>query len=242
MHTPGKYITRWHSPAQLSSSLRERMLRLYLSVYDGVTEEVFFADLDAKDRVLLLLAQDQNLVGFTTLEIRHYPWGQVVYSGDTVVEQAHWGQQSLALEWIGLMGELKSQSPELPLYWLLLVKGHRTFLYLPVFGKSFWPHWEIDRSDLKPLADRLAGQRFGNLYNPVTGVVEFPVSRGHLRTELAEPSHDELQRPAVQFFVQKNPEFRRGHELVCLCEVEESNMKPLTRRVFLTRRNLPLEK
>src|SRR5262249_37360328 len=154
------------------------------------------------------------------------------YSGDTVVDRAHWGQQSLAFAWISRMGALKCEQPDISLFWLLLVKGHRTFRYLPVFGKSFYPHWSIDRSDLKPLADALAKEMFASDYNPMTDVVEFGHSRGHLKPHLALPAPQELDRPGVRFFLERNPGFQRGHELVCLCEVEEHNMKPLTLRLF----------
>jgi hypothetical protein len=103
---------------------------------------------------------------------------------------------------------------------------------LPVFGKSFYPHWDIDRRDLKPLADALALEMFPDDYNPTTGVVELRESRGHLKPEIARPAPDELDRDGVQFFLERNPGFERGHELVCLCEIEEHNMKPLTLRLF----------
>jgi hypothetical protein len=113
----------------------------------------------------------------------------------------------------------------------VIVKGHRTFKYLPVFGKSFYPHWSVDRSDLKPLADFLATDMFGADYNPETGVIEFEHSRGQLKPEIAQPSAQELRKPSVRFFLQKNPNYQIGHELVCLCELEQSNMKPFTRRL-----------
>ncbi|HVQ27069.1 MAG TPA: hypothetical protein VMV01_17910, partial [Planctomycetota bacterium] len=112
------------------------------------------------------------------------------------------------------------------------VKGHRTFRYLPVFGKSFHPHWSDDRSDLRELADSLASEMFPDDYNPATGVVEFDQSRGQLVPEIAQPTPAELDREGVRFFLERNPGFERGHELVCVCEVEEHNMKPLTLRLF----------
>ncbi|MCK7481132.1 MAG: GH3 auxin-responsive promoter family protein [Candidatus Moduliflexus flocculans] len=32
--------------------------------------------------------------------------------------------------------------------------------------------------------------------------------------------------------MQRNPGYRIGHELVCVCDVEEENMKPMTLRLF----------
>lgn len=221
------------------SSLTEKELRslasLYLSYYSGTSEERFIADLCDKTEILLVNC-DGILVGFTTLQLYEREWGgmpvRIVYSGDTVVAQAHWGQQTLAFAWIARMGEIKREKPAIPLYWLLIVKGHRTFKYLPAFGRSFFPHWSIDRSDLKPLADYLAQEKFGTAYNPATGIVEFPVSQGHLRSDIALPTEEQASLPAVKFFLERNPRFTQGHELVCLCEIDEANMKPLTKRIF----------
>jgi hypothetical protein len=211
------------------------MATLYLDNYDGSTEALFREDLADKDEIILLY-HDRALVGFTTLKLYEVIWRgvpvRIVYSGDTIVSPAHWGQQELAFAWIKRIGQIKRTAQSMPLYWFLLVKGHRTFKYLSVFGKSFYPHWQLDRSDLKPLADQLATAKFGNAYSPLTGVVEFPESRGHLKQRIAHPTPEELTKPATQFFLRRNPAYLRGHELVCICELELSNMKPLTARVF----------
>jgi hypothetical protein len=229
------YSARFVPVSTLEDSVRDRMARIYWDTYDGSSETIFRDDLETKDEVLLVHAADE-LVGFTTLRTIDREWQgrpvRVLYSGDTVIERAHWGQQSLAFAWIARMGALKHERPDVPLYWFLLVKGHRTFRYLPVFGKSFFPHWSVDRRDLKPLADALARDMFPDDYNQETGVVEFVQSRGHLKPHLALPTPEELDREGVRFFLERNPGFRHGHELVCVCEMEEHNMKALTLRLF----------
>jgi hypothetical protein len=230
-----EYHAHFKDISSLTSEDVCALARLYLSHYSGTNKNRFIADLSNKNEILLVTFEGA-LVGFTTLQLYERMWRgkrlHVVYSGDTVVDPAHWGQQALAFAWIERMGKIKLEKPEIPLYWLLIVKGHRTFKYLPAFGKSFYPHWSIDRSDLKPLADFLAQEKFGTDYNPVNGVVEFSESQGHLRNEIALPTEKQASLPAVKFFLQRNPRFTQGHELVCLCEIEESNMKPLTRRIF----------
>ena len=229
------YSTSIVAVSALGDALRSEMARLYFSSYDGADESLFFADLARKQEALLVRAGEQ-LIGFTTMRFFEREWGarpiRVVYSGDTVVDRAHWGQQALAFDWIARMGALKRERPEIPFYWLLLVKGHRTFRYLPLFGKTFYPHWSVDRSDLKPLADALASEMFPDDYNAATGVVEFRRSRGHLKADIAAPSPADTAKQDISFFLQRNPGFRDGHELVCLCEVEPHNMKPLTLRLF----------
>ncbi len=229
------YTTSFAAASALTEALKREMAGLYLANYDGTDEELFLSDLAKKDEVLLVHEADR-LVGFTTMRFFEREWQsrtiRIVYSGDTIVDRAHWGQQALAFDWITRMGELKRERPDLLIYWLLLVKGHRTFRYLPLFGKSFYPHWNVDRSDLKPLADVLAKEMFPHDYNPATGVVEFRRSRGHLKSEIASPRPADLDRDDVRFFLSRNPGFRRGHELVCLCELEPHNMKSLTLKLF----------
>jgi hypothetical protein len=235
------YSTRFIAVEAIDDSLCRRMAALYLASYDGSSSTRFVQDLSHKNEVLLL-ESGEELIGFTTLRFFAREWqGQpirIVYSGDTVVRRDHWGQQALSFAWIARMGDLKRVDQDRPLYWFLLVKGHRTFRYLPVFGRSFHPHWAIDRPDLKELADAIAIELFPDFYNPVTGVVEFEHSHGHLKPELAWPTPEELQRDGVQFFLDRNPGFVRGHELVCLCEIEEHNMKPLTLRLFRKHRDV----
>ncbi len=231
----GEYTTRIEKIADLSDELRRQIVVLYLNYYDGSSEAQVLSDLRTKTEVLLLFYKD-SLVGFTTLQVYPYEWQdrlvRIVYSGDTIVERDHWGQQALAFAWIHHMGEIKREAPDVPLYWFVIIKGHRTFKYLPAFSKSFYPHWSNNRSDLKPLADSLAFDKFGELYNKETGVIEFPDSLGHLKASIAYPTEEELQKESVRFFLDKNPGYLQGHELVCLCEMEEFNMKPLTKRIF----------
>lgn len=229
------YLTAIKRISELDEALLQQLVALYLNYYDGSSQEKVIADLKEKTEVLLLFHEGQ-LVGFTSLLLYSRLWRgetiRIVYSGDTVVDRRHWGQQALAFAWITRMGELKSQAPGCPLYWFVIVKGHRTFKYLPTFGKSFHPHWSEVSSELKLLADTLAKEKFGDAYNQETGVVEFTESQGHLREDIAYPTEEEMAKESVQFFLKANPNYLRGHELVCLCELEEHNMKPLTKRIF----------
>lgn len=230
------YQTTLLPVSALSACTVEQMATLYLAHYQGSSQALFKRDLQAKQDVIVL-THEGALVGFTSFLTYTVPWQQhpirVVYSGDTIVAPKHWGQQALA--WAGLeyMGRLKSQAPATPLYWLLLVKGHRTYKYLSVFGRRFHPHWQRAEPALQQLADHLAALRFGAAYLPEHGVVRFAESQGHLHPTIAEPMAAELQKPATQFFMQRNPGYRLGDELVCLCEIDASNLKPLAQRLFM---------
>jgi hypothetical protein len=230
-----RYRSRVVLTEELSDASIQSMAGLYLEHFDASSEAIFRGDLADKDEAILLHC-DEHLVGFTMLSVFEITWcgepARIVYSGDTIVDPRHWGQQELAFAWISRVGEIKRSAPVLPLFWFLLVKGHRTFKYLSVFGHSFYPHWSVFRDDLKSLADQLASAKFGDDYDPTTGVVRFPASRGHLKESIAHASPEEMTKDAAQFFFLKNPGYRLGHELVCICELELFNMKPLAGRIF----------
>ena len=181
---PLGYTTAIRTITSLSDAEIEAIVSLYLCYYDGADAALVTSDLKTKTEILLLFYKE-TLVGFTTFELYERNWNAntitVIYSGDTVVQQAHWGQQALAYAWIRYIGELKRALPQQPIYWLLIVKGHRTFKYLPAFTKSFYPHWSLERSDLRALLDLLAEEKFGEYYDAQSGIVAFETSHGYLK-------------------------------------------------------------
>ncbi len=221
----------------LGEDSRREMYSLFARYYDATTYDRFVGDLSAKDFVLLLFDERSKLRGFSTLEIsRTCVLGheiQVAFSGDTIIEREFWGSQALAFAWLRHIGHESAAAPDLPMLWLLTVKGHRTYRYLPTFGLRFTPDWRRpDQPRLTAMRDALAAGQFGSAYNPATGLVKFPSPRGHLALEWAVPSERERARPDVRYFLEKNPGYAQGDELVCLCHLSEDNMWPLTRRVY----------
>ncbi|WP_172202566.1 hypothetical protein [Niveibacterium sp. COAC-50] len=221
--------------ASLDAQARHAMCELYLSCYEATSPQIFESDLLGKDEALLLYF-GPRLVGFTTLRLFDTRWRgddiRVVFSGDTVVDPKHWGQQALSVNWVRRMGQIKRMQPDKRLVWFLLVKGHRTYRYLHVFAKVFHPKEGAHDADLSELADYLAQQQYGPDYNRESGLVEFSPSRGQLKPAVSEPREDEQSRTGVTYFLKRNPAFRIGHELVCVCDIEEANMKPMTLRLF----------
>jgi hypothetical protein len=230
-----QYHTRTKKIQDLTDDDLVRMSGLFLSHYDACTQAQMRADLKTKCEALLLF-HNSEMVGFTTLQVYEQQWAgrqiRIVYSGDTVVDHRHWGQQALAFSWISHIRNIRDEKPMLPLYWFVIIKGHRTFKYLSTFAKSFYPHWSLERLDLKPLADQLAREKFGDRYNCNTGIVEYDRSQGHLKNGISLPGSHDMNKAPVRFFVTRNPDYLIGHELVCICELEENNMKPFTRRIF----------
>ena len=213
------------------------MFNLYDQYYDATSRPLFEADLRNKDYVVTLREPSGALAGFSTLAVLEAEIGgarlRAIYSGDTIIDYAHWGTQALAFTWIRLAGTIKARAPQLPLYWFLIVKGHRTYRYLSAFSVDFHPHWQRPTPDAaRAVMDGLAQARFGASYDVARGVVAFPQSRGHLKPEWADIAPGEEARRDVAFFLRSNPGYLRGEELVCLTELASDNLRPLARRVF----------
>ena len=213
------------------------MFELFRDNYADVDFERFTQDLISKDIVFIIHDQFGTTVGFSTLVVLEYHLGQqpvrVVFSGDTIIDRKHWGSQAFAFAWIREIARIKSAAPDTPLYWLLISKGYRTYRYLDAFALAFSPDWRGTlHPELDNMRDTIATRLFGDHFDPKSGIVSWPEPRGRLVSELVTLSDRELQRADVRFFVERNPGFAFGDELVCFCALEEDNMKPLTRRIF----------
>lgn len=223
-------------PATLDEHQRAQMYDLFARHYRDVSREGFEADLAAKDTAIRLFAGDA-LIGFTTLAFSTLTFEgraiAVVFSGDTIVDPAYWGEQTLARVWLGAIGRFAALQQGREVYWFLIVKGHRTYRYLPTFAHEYVPAADrTDRRDLIALRNAIAADRIGDAFDPATGVIRFAEPRGRLDPAIAEPLPRERANPHVRFFLAANPGFREGDELACLCALAPENMRPRARRWF----------
>lgn len=221
----------------LSTAESHAMFMLYRQYYSGTSETIFFNDLAGKDYVLLLRDEQARVHGFTTLAIiESSPCRSLraIFSGDTIVAHDYWGQQKLAFTWLRFAGQIKAQAPTLPLYWFLIVKGHRTYRYLSAFSKTYYPHHDYPTPPaIRDIMNDFAYSRFGDYYDERCGLIRFPQSRGHLQQDWAHIPAADMAKAEVQYFLQCNPHYHQGDELVCLTELTPENLKPLSRRVFV---------
>jgi hypothetical protein len=195
-----------------------------------VTTAQFARDLAEKNWVIVLEDDAGNIRGFSTLLVYESTVApvRVVYSGDTIVDREAWGSSVLARTWIAAVRDLRAD------YWLLITSGFRTYRFLPVFWREFWPQWNA--SQVPPLLDALARERFARCYE--AGIVRFErpqVLRGELREVPAGREAD----PHVAFFAARNPGWVRGDELVCLCELSASNLTAAGERMVRARECVP---
>jgi len=213
------------------------MFEIFARHYDCISLEQFLHDLSEKDRVLVLRNVAGAICGFSTQKVfRTSVKGtpvRAVFSGDTIVDRAYWGEQELGRTWCRYVSSVYAEEPTVPLYWFLISKGYRTYLYLPLFFESFYPNCEAPTPAFEQrVLDTLAAAKFPDHYRPETGLIEFPRSQGQLKPYFAEIPARRLRDPHVQFFLKRNPAYAAGHELACLAEISPSNMKLFAGRIL----------
>ncbi len=220
----------------LSAREQASLVTLYLRYYDGSSRARFLNDLKSKNEIMMML-DDGKIIGFTTYELYDSVYRgepvKVLYSGDTVVDHRYWGQQKFGFEWARRIGRYCREFEGRPFYWFLIVKGHRTYRYLPAFVYNFYPHWTRKENALRDVLIHLASEKFGTHYDQELGIIRYDHSHGHLKDAYAYPTEREMRHEAVAYFLKKNPGYLHGDELACLCRIEASNFKPLTKRLIL---------
>ena len=213
--------------AELTEAERAEMLALLEAHFDGVCAAQFARDLAGKDWVLRIV-RDGTLVGFSTLKVfRAAHEGRcvnVIYSGDTVMAPESWGSPVLAKGWIALVRAIQSARPQEPWYWLLLSSGFRTYRFLPVFWRSFWPRHDAEPDEsTRELMSSLASAHFGERYDEQAGVVRFDNPQ-RLKSHLAPIPDGKSNDPHVRFFLERNPGHTDGDELVCFADLGDANL------------------
>ena len=218
----------------LSERQCDEMFALLNRHFDGVTRAQFARDLAAKNWIIALHRSDR-LVGFTSLQVTTAEFSgatvTVIYSGDTIVAPEAWGTPALARAWITGVNRIRAEFPQRECYWLLLTSGFRTYRFLPVFWKEFYPHYQTPTPSAQhTLLCRLAHEAYAPHFDPAAGLVRFPQPQ-RLRGPLAVIPEGRVANPHVAFFLARNPGHGDGDELVCLTKISEANLTPAGRRM-----------
>jgi hypothetical protein len=222
--------------AQLTDAQLGAMEALLDEHFEGVSRATFRADLARKERVVWLEDERGALQGFTTFALAETDFEgervRALYSGDTIVRPSARCSSALARAWIGAVEEARRARPEQRLYWLLIVSGLRTYRFLPVYWRAFWPRCDAPTpAAARRLLARLAGERYGSRFDEGAGLVRLEHPQ-RLRERSVSP--ERARDPHVAFFLQRNPGWRAGDELVCLAELSPANLTRAGARVLRT--------
>ncbi len=217
----GRLRARIQPISALRPDQRTTLWQMFQRYYAGVKRETFEADLQDKEELILLSDRDGAIAGFSTLKTyRKTVEGRpiiVVFSGDTIIEPAFWGQTSLQRAFFRYVMKVKLEARRTPVYWYLLSKGYKTYLLLSRNFATYYPRHDISTPSFeRTLIQALSVERYGAAFDPQRGVLQAEACPGRLRSGVAPLDLSLLSADDVRFFHQQNPGHAAGDELCCL--------------------------
>ncbi len=203
-----------------------RMFNIMNDVYNGTTFEKFISDLANKNYVLMLYDSNNLIQGFTTIQIYDENFEgkpvKILYSGDTVIDQKARGDIELMRAWWRFSFEIQQRYKSHDVYWFLISKGWRTYKFFPLFLKDFYPNVnKTTPKNIQNFMNKISKNKFGDLYR--AGII-YPKNPDYLKSGLKDVPEHKKQDKDVIFFLEKNPEYYKGNELVCLAKLHPDNL------------------
>lgn len=220
--------------AQLSPSDIPAMYALMQASYEQTDEAVFRRDLAGKDYILLL-HEGEQLVGFTTQKLLTVEVGgkavHGMFSGDTIIDPAHWGEAELFRVWSQFWFPYAEQYDEF--WWFLICKGYKTYRILPTFWAQFYPTFRFPTPGREQaIMDAYASALYPDEYDKTSGVIRYSHEKDRLREGLADIDEHRLKNKDIAYFAERNPWHVHGDDLVCLAQISRGAMKPRSPRIL----------
>jgi hypothetical protein len=207
----------------------------------GTSRDRFEADLGKKEQVILLRETESGRIqGFTTLvRLNARVDDQEVmafFSGDTIVAHDYWGETLLTRVWgrtvFEAVDQIRAEQPAAAIYWFLICSGYKTWRFLPVFFRRFYPSPDEEAPPrLRRVCDALGAMTFGDQYRLASGIVRF-TTPAPLRDGVATVTDGRLRDRHIAYFVHKNPGHTKGDQLACLAELSRSNLTRAAERML----------
>jgi hypothetical protein len=101
------------------------------------------------------------------------------------------------------------RNPDTPLYWLLTSMHPRTYRFMPLYYRRFFPNCRGEESELGAIAASVARARFGLDFDSARGVV---LGEAPLKPSIATFDAAKLTRQDVRYFVERNPGYLIGED------------------------------
>lgn len=220
------------------------MHKIFVQYYNNADLQTFVRDMGKKTGVFILEDKvKKRIVGFSTwTEMEIIQNGKPcigIFSGDTVLEKAYWGNKELQKSFALQLFKTKIKNPKTAVFWLLISKGYKTYLLLTNNFHKYYPCHQSSNEKLEAVVDEYCNQLYPSAYNQEKRLLDFGDEYQYLKEEVAGIT-DEMkhQNPQIRHFEKLNPSWRQGTELPCAGEVSISmlldfvkrNMIPFTKR------------
>lgn len=217
---------------EITEKEQEEMFKLMNTFYSNMKYDNFIRDLDEKDYSILLFSQER-LVGFSTQKILKLPNEVIgVFSGDTIIHSDYWGSIELYRTFARFFVELGEQYSDF--YWFLISKGYKTYKMLPLFFREFYPNYrKAVPANLKEIMHSFGESRYPGEYCRDSGVIKYKGIKDSLKTGVADIEKKHLKDRDIRFFLENNPDYQRGNDLVCITSLTKENLKPRIKKMLL---------
>ena len=215
---------------------KQHMYALYCKYFTNTDFGRFYGDMNEKDWVIIQRHHGE-IVGFSTHKLIPLMVNGhkklFLFSGDTLIDQKYRAKSTLAGSFGHLLLYLIKEYPQAPLYWFLISKGFRTYRFLPVYFRLFFPVWNaLTPPEYQILLNTVAAHRFGSAFLPGKGLISFGGKKDKLKTEMSEIPPSREKDPHVLFFMKTNPGYRDGDELACITDITRENLNEYAWRVI----------
>lgn len=216
----------------VSGRIIDEMLSIMQEYYVNIDRPKFLSDLRGKEWAILLKDNDK-LCGFSTVKLFNYTFKgkdvHVSFSGDTIIRKEYWRSFALPLAWGRLMFSILEEDPDRELYWLLTSKGYKTYRFLPVFFKKYYPSClktNFCEMDVKDLLKSIAKDVFGDRIDGQKMILKAQKGSQRLKKGVADIDDVKRKNIHIRFFEKVNPGHIDGDELICFARIHENNLIP----------------
>ncbi len=203
----------------------KEMHALFIQYYHNADLATFIDDLAKKDGLILISeVKSKKIVGFSTLMTLRFNLDgrevKGVFSGDTIVARKYWGTNAAMYCFVKQLLKEKIKEPLTPLFWLLISKGYKTYLLLANNFPKHYPHYRGKFENLSPVVNQYCQHLYPSYFNEQKQILDFGDSYQKLRGDVAEITPEMKQAfPKIDYFEEKNPDWREGKELPCIGQV-----------------------
>ncbi len=197
------------------------MFNIFDRYYENANLETFTKDLSKKTGAFIVTNKSSGkIVGFSTWAEYEFDYkgkkALGIFSGDTILEKAYWGDKSLQNAFGKRILILAILNLYRPAFWLLISKGYKTYMLLANNFYVHYPHYKNKYPHLKAAVNEYAKFLYPEYFNPETGLLDFGETYQRLKGDVASISDEERQNPKIEFFEKINPTWDKGTELICI--------------------------
>lgn len=225
MQNKNKLTTRFYSIKNVSVPQLLEMHALFIQYYNNADLETFVIDMGKKTGVFILEDRIQKrIIGFSTwteMNVSRDGTDAIgIFSGDTVIEKAYWGNKDLQKCFAKKLFTTKLKHPSRPVFWLLISKGYKTYLLLTNNFQNFYPSHQTHNPKLESVVDEYCTKLYPTAYCKKSRLLDFGDEYQNLKEGVAgitaEMKHLDQN---IRHFEKLNPTWKKGTELPCAGEV-----------------------